>query len=224
MKGEYLLFNLLVIAGPLSQSFDRRVRFVRRWRLAFAASLLTLIPFIVWDAMVVDRHWFFNPKYTLGFRAAGLPIEEWLFFITVPFACLFIWEIIITFRPPSPSKTAAYLNPAPLLLGSLAVLSFILGKEYTGMALASAVAVCLVDRALRLNLLADRRLYLFSLIVILLTLLFNSYLTARPVVLYDPSFQLNLRIGTIPVEDFVYGLCHNLLAVMVYERLKRVQQ
>jgi lycopene cyclase domain-containing protein len=41
--------------------------------------------------------------------------------------------------------------------------------------------------------------------MVLATLVFNGFLTARPVVLYGEAFQLGLRIYTIPVEDFLYG-------------------
>ena len=57
MKIEYLLFNLIIISGPLALSFDRRVRYVRNWGKAFLASFLTLIPFIIWDSLVTGRHW-----------------------------------------------------------------------------------------------------------------------------------------------------------------------
>ncbi|MEM1010483.1 MAG: lycopene cyclase domain-containing protein, partial [Myxococcota bacterium] len=41
--------------------------------------------------------------------------------------------------------------------------------------------------------------------VFALTFVFNGYLTARPVVLYGRSYQLDLRLWTIPIEDFIYG-------------------
>lgn len=220
MNSEYLLFNLIIFAGPISQSFDRRVRYVRRWPLALAAAILSLIPFIIWDALVNGRHWWFSERFTLGARLAGLPIEEWLFFLSVPFACLFIWEIIITFRPKKVLRAMKRFG-ALLLLGLPAgAWVFASGKEYTGLVLMALAALFLADALLKTRILEDQRTLLLAAIVLGLTLIFNTYLTARPVVLYDPQYQLDLRIITIPVEDFIYGLTHVLLTVIFYERLK----
>ena len=94
MKVEYLLFNLVVIAGPVVSQFSRQIRGVSRWRLKFLTSGIVMIPYIVWDAVVTGSHWRFNEAYTLDFRLLGLPIGEWLFFITVPFGCLLVWEAL----------------------------------------------------------------------------------------------------------------------------------
>lgn len=55
-------------------------------------------------------------------------------------------------------------------------------------------------------------------VVTVLTLIFNGYLTARPIVIYNLELMLPFRIGTIPVEDLLYGLCLLSLVVMTYEK------
>lgn len=220
MKIEYLLFNLIIISGPLALSFDRRVRYVRNWGKAFLASFLTLIPFIIWDSLVTGRHWWFNHDYTLDIRILGLPIAEWLFFITVPFACLFIWEIITYFRPKAEIKLFDNLRLLWFLVMPFAIWLFVSGKEYTGIVLVAISIVSLLDKFLKTNIIPDRRAYILFAILIGLMLVFNGYLTARPVVLYDPSYQLDFRIITIPIEDFIYGVSHILLTVIVYTKIK----
>jgi len=93
MSLEYLIFNLIVIAGPIALSFEKGVHYVSRWKYSFMAIFPVLVVFIVWDALVTGRHWWFNDQYIIGFKIAGLPIEEWLFFICIPFSVLFVWEI-----------------------------------------------------------------------------------------------------------------------------------
>lgn len=220
MNIEYLLFNLFIFAGPISQSFDRRVRYVRRWPLALAAAVLSLIPYIIWDASVNGRHWWFSDRFTLGVRLAGLPIEEWLFFLSVPFACLFIWEIIITFRPIKFSTGMKRFGILLFLGLPIGAWIFASGREYTGLVLMALAVIYLADRLLKTRVWEDQRAHLLIAIVLGLTLVFNTYLTARPVVLYDPQYQLDFRIITIPVEDFIYGLTHILLTVIFYEKLK----
>lgn len=50
-------------------------------------------------------------------------------------------------------------------------------------------------------------------------LIFNGYLTARPVVMYDAAYQLDWRVGTIPIEDFIYGYALIVSVIVVYEKL-----
>lgn len=220
MKGEYLLFNLLVIAGPVALSFDRRVHYVSRWPMALLASAIIMIPYIIWDAMVTGSHWWFNPKYTLGVRLAGLPMGELFFFITIPFACLFIWEIIIFFVPKRMASNLNVIRMLSLVGVPIGIWGYSVGREYTALVLIFGGLAAVLDRLLKTHLLAQPRTYLYLAIITLLMLLFNGYLTWRPVVLYDASYQLGVCIGTIPVEDFGYGYTLILLCTMLFEKLK----
>jgi lycopene cyclase domain-containing protein len=49
----------------------------------------------------------------------------------------------------------------------------------------------------------------------------NGLLTSLPVVIYDNSENLNIRVGSIPVEDFVYCLILLGMNIGLYELLKR---
>ncbi|MBN1482288.1 lycopene cyclase domain-containing protein [candidate division KSB1 bacterium] len=220
MKIEYLLFNLLIISGPIALSFDSRVRYIRNWGKAALASLLSLVPFIMWDSLVTGRHWWFNHAYTLNIRILGLPIGEWLFFFTVPFACLFIWEIITYFRPRRNILLFAKLRLLWLLVIPVGMWLFFTGLEYTGAVLIALSIVSLLDKLTKTNIIVDARYYIILGILIGLMLVFNGYLTARPLVLYDSSYQLDIRIITIPVEDFLYGISHILLTLIVYTKIK----
>lgn len=224
MKFEYLLFNLFIFAGPISQSFDLRVRYFRRWPAALAASALSLMPFILWDALANGRHWWFNAVYTIGIRIAGLPLEEWLFFMSVPFACLFIWEIILTFRHKRTLTWMRRFGWMFLVLLPLGAWVFYTGREYTGLVLMALAVVYTADLLFKTRVLEDGRAHVLLAIVIALMLIFNTYLTARPVVVYNPIYQLDLRIITIPIEDFIYGISHILLTVVFYEKLKGKRQ
>ena len=47
----------------------------------------------MWDVKFTEAEiWTFNLDYVTGYGYQGLPIEEWLFFLCVPYAGLFIYE------------------------------------------------------------------------------------------------------------------------------------
>jgi lycopene cyclase domain-containing protein len=94
-------------------------------------------------------------------------------------------------------------------------------KEYTLFALLSAAVTVFLDRALRTRLLATRPFWIFLAVMYAFKLLANGYLTWRPIVLYDERFFLNVRLGTIPVEDFFYGFALIGLSVIFWEYFKR---
>jgi lycopene cyclase domain-containing protein len=223
MAYEYILLNIIIISGPLILSFDRKVQYYCRWKTALIAILTVMIPFAVWDILVSGKHWWFNENYTLPFHLAGLPPGEWLFFISAPFAVLFIWEIIDKRmgNPVNPSyKSFKYFF---MVLGLLGIVFLIIGKIYTGLTLLALGVTGLLDYLLGTEVLARKKIFLYLGILMVLTLIFNGYLTARPIVLYDYEYQLDWQIYTIPIEDFGYGLALILLNTILFEKLKRVR-
>lgn len=220
MTIEYVLLNFLILIGPLLSSFDRRVRYVRYWPEAMMSIGLVMIPFVAWDAAVSGVHWRFNERFTLSFRFLGLPAGELLFFISVPFACLFIWQIIVTHHPVDRIQNRAILSllaAAGMVSGFLFMLCDIMYTSIVCFALAFTV---ILDRLLKTHILSQKRTALFIIGLTGFIFIFNGYLTSRPVVLYDPRYFLNIRIWTIPIEDFGYGYSLILLCTIFFEKLK----
>ena len=179
-----------------------------------------MIPYVIWDVLVTSSHWRFNTAYTLDFRLLGLPIEEWLFFITVPFGCLLVWETLPDTRLSTRMRSFRHLRTvlyAALLIG---IWVFSTGRQYTGLVLCCFGFVGLTDTLLRTDLLLQLKTYVYLAIVSGLILVFNGYLTARPVVLYGEAYRSGYRILTIPIEDFGYGFTLALFNAMLYEVLK----
>ena len=217
MRAEYLLFNVFIFGAPVLLSFLRPHDVLDRWRRALVAAAVIAFPYVVWDALVAGHHWFFNHSYTLGVTLFGLPLGELLFFFSVPLACIFTWECMADTRERASLATLyPVLILGPLIVGALQLAA---GRGYTGLALIAFGVAVLLDIGLRSFLLLRPRFWQFSGLVVLLTGVFNGYLTARPVVIYNAAAQLDIRIGTIPVEDFVYGLSLILANAAVFEWL-----
>lgn len=94
-KFTYLALMVVVAAPFLWKYRDRNLPLHRRLRPAIAAMLIVAVPFVVWDvAVTAAGHWSFSDAYTIGWRLAGLPIEEILFFVVVPLTSILVWDTV----------------------------------------------------------------------------------------------------------------------------------
>ena len=219
MVDEYLLFNLVVLAGPLVSARFPPISFRHRWLPALVAAVTIAVPFLAWDVLVTGRHWNFNDAYT-SVRLLGLPLGEWAFFLTVPLACSYTWEMLTGGYDPVAVRRAAPLwamTTGLLVAGGAA---WMRGLEYTGFACGAFACAVARDLSSGGRVLRHRRCGVFLVMVVGFTAIFNGYLTARPLVLYDARYQLDFRIGTIPIEDFIYGLALVVANVTLFEQLR----
>lgn len=217
---EYLIFNIFVIFGPLLVFFSRRKSVVKPNLKSLSLSIsLAATFFVIWDYLVVNYFWFFNSKYIIGFFIAGLPIEEILFFISVPFACLLLWvNYKKYFSKKIITNFSFYLISSSLFL---ALFFLFYEKIYTSIVLFVFLGVVILDIFLRTNLFIKKTFVAFIFIVVnILTFIFNLYLTARPVVLYNEILKTNINIITVPLEDFIFGMALISLTIIIYEKLK----
>jgi len=212
----YLILDLCVIIPTFLFSFDKKIRFYRKFPALFFAILWGGGMFVFWDIIATARgDWGFNPHYVSGVRWLGLPLEELLFFIVVPYSCFFIYEVICYFKKDQLSP------PRDWLFISLAIVSFLISwlnhdRAYTAtvfgiMGLFFLVAIVFCPMVLR-----SRNYWLFIVISFIPFLIMNYILTALPVVVYNPLAVMGKRFLTIPVEDFFYSFSLLSFCFMVY--------
>jgi len=220
MSWIYLLLNIFTFSGPLTRTFEPRIYYFGKWKALFTAIGLTAAFFIIWDVFFTKIGiWSFNPPYLVGVDLGNLPIEEWLFFITIPYACLFIYEVYKYFFKDFIGKNAFYLAWLVILL-NLAAIFFYYDRWYTCTTSVLVVLMLLLE----LYVIKGKYLgyffigYMISLVPFLLV---NGVLTALPVVIYNDLENVGTRIYTIPVEDTMYMLLLLLMNTSIYEYLKK---
>ena len=87
----YLILIILSISYPLLNSFESKIYFVKKWKLLFPSIGIMMLVFIPWDIWFTKLGvWSFSDNFIIGYKLFYLPIEEWLFFIFIPFCCVFI--------------------------------------------------------------------------------------------------------------------------------------
>ncbi len=92
---KYFFVLLLSLIFPLILSFYHPLKFYEKKSWLLISLLITFIVFGIWDVFATARgHWWFEPTGVWGIYFINLPVEEWLFFLVIPFCCLFTWEII----------------------------------------------------------------------------------------------------------------------------------
>ncbi|MDD5255848.1 MAG: lycopene cyclase domain-containing protein [Candidatus Omnitrophica bacterium] len=94
-------------------------------------------------------------------------------------------------------------------------------KEYTVIAAASVLATVFLDRLSSIRLLERRDYYFFLCVIFGFKLLVNGYLTGRGIVRYAPKFFLGLRLGSIPLEDFLFGFSMVTVTILAWEYFKK---
>ncbi len=92
---QYLLLLGLCVLVTLPLELALGARVYRRPRALAATLLPVLAVFVTWDLIGFYRgDWTYSPRYTLGVKLLGLPVEEWLFFLVVPVCALLTFEAL----------------------------------------------------------------------------------------------------------------------------------
>lgn len=221
----YLWINILSISVPLAVSFHPRIKLYKSWPSLFAAIFLVLIPYIIWDIYFTQQgYWGFNETYLLGVFILDLPIEEWLFFICIPYACIFTHKSVLTINPKlsvSPKSTKVISAIIATVLISTVALNT--GKAYTAISgLFALVALALAFKT-------DKKLlgqyYCTFLFMLIPFFIVNGILTgsfiADEVVWYNDVENLGIRLFTIPIDDVGYAFSLLLLNLLLYTKLNR---
>ena len=227
MHSLYLIINILSIAYPLLMSWDKRVNYFKKWKYQFMAYPILMAVMIPWDVYFTSQgFWGFNSEYILGISLFHLPLEEWLFFIFIPFASSFIYEVVIYYdKNDNLSKYGKSIN---LFFIIISIMLLILGfpKWYTTSTMVFLIPLLAYHQWKKPNWLG--RFYVAFAFILIPFLIVNGVLTGSfiedQVVWYNVNETLGISIGTIPFEDFFYCLFMMLFLISFHEYFKQRDQ
>ena len=220
----YILLILSTIVFPLILSFDKKVHFYTQFKALFISIAIIGSFFVIWDIWFTSMGiWGFNKEHLLGFDIVNLPLEEVLFFIVVPYACVFIHNVFSSYWPiktdASTAKNFTYL----WVLGSFVLAAFHYNHFYT----ASATVLSGITG---IFLLRKEDVYISNvwrsfLIVVIPFLVINGALTGafteNPVVWYNPSHNMGIRIVTIPLDDLFYNFTLIVAIILLRDHFQK---
>jgi lycopene cyclase domain-containing protein len=223
MKYTYLLIDFCSVLVPFILSFHSGIRFDRSWKALVPAIIVTGCAFGIWDSYFTHLGvWGFNRRYITGVMIGNLPIEEILFFICIPFACMFTFYCLKkNIKVNLSRKLAGWINI------SVAIILILLAVIYRGHLytfytfIFLAMLIVFAHFVLQIDWLI--RFYCIYVILLVPFFIVNGLLTgtglAEPVVWYNQKQMIGLRLLTIPIEDFFYGMALILLNLLIYSIL-----
>lgn len=223
----YLILNIASLIIPFLYSFENRMKYIKRWKAVFSAIIITAIFFIIWDIIFTKMGvWSFNPRYHSGIEFFDLPIEEWLFFICIPYASIFIHFAFHYFLPKvSLSDNTVRIIYLILIIILLPTIFLHYDKWYTVINY-SVLVLVLTYTVFKVPHILNTFFITFLIVLIPFSIV-NGILTGsfidEPVVSYNNNENLGIRLGTIPIEDVGYAFSMLLMSLVLIKKIEKVE-
>jgi len=216
---------LATIAGPLALSFDKKIHFYSYLFPLFKAIIPVTTFFLIWDSFFTLNHiWGFTEEHISKIYLFNLPLEEVLFFFLVPYACVFIYEVLMGYFPDLKLKSySVYFSYVFIITGIVLIISGF-GNWYTTSA--CTISCFLVAYT---GIYKKKKWFpYFSLsftVALVPFLVVNGILTGaitkNPIVWYSENHIVGIRLLTIPIEDLFYNASLLLPTIWIYEKTKK---
>jgi len=223
---NYIIIDFLIILFPLIFTFKWKFKYYKFFRPLAASILIVGTSYILWDILVTFRgDWWFEDEFLIGIKIFGLPIEEILFFIVVPYACIFIYENLVYFVRDKkiPFNKWFYITLAAVFI----IIGIIFrNQDYTILSMFSCALFFILTSTLKQEILKSRNYWFYIILSFIPFIIFNYLLTSLIVVGYNPDAiwggfgAWNGRFFTIPFEDFFYNFSMLSFYLMLYLHLK----
>ena len=221
----YYYLHLFTFVPVFLLSFDRRVSYYKSWGALIKSIAIVGLVFILWDIFFTHINiWDFNEDYFWGHSFFQLPLEECLFFLTIPFATVFIYECLNHYYPKDFLARYDRQISIPLALIFLGIGLFNINRLYTATTFLLSGGFLLFHYLTIPNYYRSLfyRAYLLSLIPFFLVngVLTGGY-TNTPVVMYNPEEFMGIRLGAVPLEDAAYSFLLLFGVISLFEYFRR---
>ena len=222
----YIILLLCSLSVPLVLSFDKKLHFYKQWRYIIPSILIIAVFYILADIYLTKLGvWGFDSRYHLNILVANLPLEEWLFFLFIPYACLFLHESIVLYFPGLKLNLIwTRILIIILILTAFAVVLSNFNKIYTVYIFSLVIAALLLSLVDTTNQIS--RYFISFLLILIPFIVVNAILTGsflhHQVVWYNDQENMGIRILTIPVEDVGYAFSMILFNLLLIPQLKKI--
>jgi len=222
----YIILLLSSLSVPLVLSFDKKLQLYKQWKYIIPSILIIAAFYILADIyMTKTGVWGFDSRYHLNILIANLPLEEWLFFLFIPYACVFLHECMVLYFPGLKLNLKwSRIIIVFLILMAVVVLVFYFDRTYTVYIFSLviiALSLAFVDSTNQIS-----SFFVSFLLILIPFIIVNAILTGsfidHQVVWYNDQENMGIRILTIPVEDVGYAFSMVLFNLLLISNLKKI--
>ena len=222
----YIILLLSSLSVPLVLSFDKKLQLYKQWKYIIPSILIIAAFYILADIyMTKTGVWGFDSRYHLNILIANLPLEEWLFFLFIPYACVFLHECMVLYFPGLKLNLKwSRIIIVFLILMAVVVLVFYFDRTYTVYIFSLviiALSLAFVDSTNQIS-----SFFVSFLLILIPFIIVNAILTGsfidHQVVWYNDQENTGIRILTIPVEDVGYAFSMVLFNLLLISNLKKI--
>ena len=222
----YIILLLSSLSVPLVLSFDKKLQLYKQWKYIIPSILIIAAFYILADIyMTKTGVWGFDARYHLNILIANLPLEEWLFFLFIPYACVFLHECMVLYFPGLKLNLKwSRIIIVFLILMAVVVLVFYFDRTYTVYIFSLviiALSLAFVDSTKQIS-----SFFVSFLLILIPFIIVNAILTGsfidHQVVWYNDQENMGIRILTIPVEDVGYAFSMVLFNLLLISNLKKI--
>jgi lycopene cyclase domain-containing protein len=224
----FLILYIALFAVPLLSAYHPAIMWYRNFRAVSLAILVSGGFFLVLDSIFVHASVKGTADvYLSGISIFSLPIETILFYICVPFANLFVYEIV---RMHVFHRKWCFACDE-VIVGAAVVASIVLAsftdRVYT-VSIASIAIVLSIGHVYKI-----KKNYQFVYLATCIPLLFfyillsrylsggSAYAESLPIVWYADRAISNIQILSVSIEELLHFYVIQLLAVTVYEHFRK---
>lgn len=220
----YLLIDFACIVIPFLFSFHPKLQFHKEWRHFFPAMIAVGMFFLIWDEIfTANGFWGFDSRYITGIKLGHLPLEEILFFVCIPYACVFTYHCFKKLLPKQPAKQLGNFFGFFLLGFSITLAIKYSDRWYTVLTF-TFLALTLLFTKLTNNWKHLAMIVIGYVVILPFFFLSNGILTGSfipdQIVWYNDAENIGKRIFTIPFEDGFYGFLLIFMNVELFEWLR----
>jgi len=228
LQYTYLAINFFTIIICFIFSFHPKIKFHRHFKAFLLSSIIVALFFIAWDVwFTANGVWWFNDKYLIGKRLFGLPMEELLFFICIPFSCVFTYFCLDKFFKLDWKLSIEKIFVIISIIACIILAIIFKDKIYSLITfLTTAITLMVLYFVLKVKWIGKASFIYLVLMPGFLAV--NGILTGTgldsPIVNYNPKDFIGFRILTMPIEDTVYGYEMILWNLFFFHKLKKDEQ
>lgn len=221
---SYLLVLIGTFAIPILLGLKKQNPIFSNLKYLVPAMVFTGAIFIMWDMRFEQQAiWRFNSDFLLGINILNLPLEEWLYFIGVPFLGISIYEFVkhrfYTFERPN-----TFLAVSLFLFFLFGIVAYFSRQKLYPFFTFFLLAIYLGYTVFRSRFKKHyTKFYLAYFILLVPFILISGILTALPIIEYNPNHHFGILIYSIPIENFASLFLLLLMNITIYEYLKERQ-